>query len=741
MKELFAELMRRNVIRVGIAYLVAGWVVLQIADILIDFLAMPDWSGKLIVLLLALGFPLALIFAWAFELTPEGIKTAAEVEGTVYAESVTAKKLDYITIGLVVITLAVFAGEKLLFPQKPNPDSGASASAAVPLEASVAVLPFENISQDASNDPFTIGIHDDLITQISKISSLKTISRTSVLRYGDRQTPIAQIAAELGVATVLEGSMQQAGDFVRINVQLVDASTNRQLWGESYERQLTATNIFAIQNDIVKAIADALYTKLTPDEQLAIEKAPTDNLAALELYFLGRQSMAGRNSAALREAIEYFQQAIALDPGFALAYIGLSDSYQLQEDAGSLPRDEMFAKALPAINKAFEIDSELGPAYNSLGGLKFTEGNYPEAEEMFKKSIELNPNYARAYLWYGLLLVDLGRIEEAIIQYRNGIERDPLSSQLLESLGTAMEYQGRFDVALKQYRKSTEVNTTFATSFTYIGNIYWMVSGQLSEALACHQKSVDLDPGARLAQTYLGLLYLDLGDVQQANQWISSSLQLAPDSLEPRAAMALLDNFRGDGNEWIENAAAVQEIKPYYPDARLLQTMSLTLLRNHELKEGRFDQARDWYEKNYPGLLNDDAPVIDWQNYRPAIDLALVLQKSGDTELAEMLLDQSLAFIESGKVTRLGIGGYGIADVQIHALKGNKQQALTALRQAIKQGWRGFWWFYLKNNPNLESLQDTTEFQVMAQNIESFMTSQRLTLSEADSCVSQEGSK
>jgi TolB-like protein/Tfp pilus assembly protein PilF len=735
MKKLFAELMRRNVIRVGAAYLVAGWVILQIADVLIDFLEMPDWSGKLLVLILALGFPLALVFAWAFELTPEGLKSEAEFDRTIHAGGATAKKLDLITIALVVITLAVFTGDRFLSSEKTHSERGVSTSSAVPLDASVAVLPFENISQDASNDPFTIGIHDDLITQISKISSLKTISRTSVLRYGDHLTPIPQIAAELGVATVLEGSVQQSGNLVRINVQLIDADTNGQLWGESYERQLTASNIFAIQNDIVKAIADALYTKLTPDEQVRIEKAPTENLAALELYFQGRQAMGARHSVALQEAIEYFEQAIALDPDFALAYIGLSVSYQLQEDAGSLSRDEMFAQALPAINKAFELDSELGPAYNSLGGLKFSEGNYLEAEQMFRKSIELNPNYATTYLWYGLLLVDLGRIEEAIIQFRHGIERDPLSSQLLESLGTAMEYQGRFDVALKQYQKSTEVNTTFATSYTYIGNIYWMVSGRISDALACLRKSVDLDPGARLAQAYLGLLYLDLGDVPQANQWITSSLQLAPDSLEPRAAMVLLDNFRGNGIEWTENAAAVQDIKPYYPDARLLQTMSLALLRNHELQEGRIDKARDLYEKNYSALLNDDVPVIDWQNYRPAIDLALVLQKSGDRERAEILLDHGLAFIESGKVTRLGIQGYGIADVQIYALKGKQQQALTALRQALKQGWRGFWWFYLKNNPNLESLQDSTEFQTMAQNVELFMTSQRTTLGEADSCT------
>ena len=262
-----------------------------------------------------------------------------------------------------------------------------------------------------------------------------------------------------------------------------------------------------------------------------------------------------------------------------------------------------------------------------------------------------------------------------------------------------------------------------------------MVSGSINQAVTCHRKSAALDPGDRLAKTYLGLLYLDLGDVSQAEQWIGGALQLAPYSLEPRAAMAMLDMFRNNEANALRNAAKVQQINPYYPEARMLQTITLAMLRNHELEEGRPDDARAWYVHSYPELLNDIEPAISFQNFRPAIDLARVLQETGDDERAALLLDRSMTFIETGEITRLGFDGYGIADVQIHALRGDQQRALAALRKAIDQGWRGFWWFYLKNNPNLAFLQDSVEFQAMVQEVESFMTSERSTLSEDLTCT------
>jgi TolB-like protein len=218
MTSLFNELKRRNVIRVGAAYLVAAWVLLQIGDVLISMLQLPPSVGKALVLIFSLGFPLTLIFAWAFELTPEGIKVEADVDRSESITNVTAKKLDMVTIGLVIVALAVFLSDRFLWSE-PVYESAVpeETTATVAADASVAVLPFSNISQSAENEPFTIGIHDDLLTQISKISSLKTISRTSVMPYRDTTKPISQIAGELGVATILEGGVQRAGDTVRIN--------------------------------------------------------------------------------------------------------------------------------------------------------------------------------------------------------------------------------------------------------------------------------------------------------------------------------------------------------------------------------------------------------------------------------------------------------------------------------------------------------------------------------------------
>ena len=194
---------------------------------------------------------------------------------------------------------------------------------------SIAVIPFDNLSNDASNEPFTVGIHDDLLTQISRIASLRTISRTSVLQYRDTTKTIPQIAKELGVATILEGGVQRAGDRVRINAQLIDAVTDEHLWAATFDRELNASNIFAIQSEIARAIAEALQATLTDDEQQRLGNVPTDSIAALERYFIGKQMLEQRNSDSLVGAINYFQEVIDLDPDFALAYSGLADAYML----------------------------------------------------------------------------------------------------------------------------------------------------------------------------------------------------------------------------------------------------------------------------------------------------------------------------------------------------------------------------------------------------------------------------
>ncbi|MCZ6559257.1 MAG: adenylyl cyclase, partial [Gammaproteobacteria bacterium] len=321
------ELKRRNVFRVAITYGAVGWLLVEVASVLFPTFEAPAWVMKVFATIIFLGFPLALFLAWSFELTPDGIKKEKDVDRSLSITAQTGRKIDYVIIAVLVLALGFFVYDKFVLSPGQKAalvDAGiqgatGQADATPVTEKSIAVLPFENISRNEAHEPFTIGIHDDLLTQLSKIGSIKTISRTSVLQYRGTTKTIPQIARELGVATILEGGVQRVGDRVRINVQLIGAKTDVHLWAETYDRQLTATNIFMIQSEIATAIADALRATLLPTEQKRLATIPTENLEALEAYFLGKQSMAKRTRTALVGAVDYFKKAIELDPDFALA--------------------------------------------------------------------------------------------------------------------------------------------------------------------------------------------------------------------------------------------------------------------------------------------------------------------------------------------------------------------------------------------------------------------------------------
>jgi TolB-like protein len=330
-------------------------------------------------------------------------------------------------------------------------------------EKSIAVLPLANRSANEEDAFFVDGIHDDILTQISKIRALKVISRTSVMEYRNTTKNLKTIGQELGAATVLEGGVQRAGDRVRINVQLIDAATDKHLWADTYDRRLTAENIFAIQTEIATAIADALRAVLSPEEQDRLATVPTENLAAYEAYLLGKQRLARETAAAFAEAFDYFQQAIELDPDFALAHVGLADSYSWQVYIGSLAPEEGLPRAQAAADKALALDDQLGEAYNSLAAIKQERGDHTGAEAMYRRALELNPNYKSAYNDYGdLLRFGLGRREEALALHRKAAELDPLSAGIITNVGRDLASLGRFDEALARYQRAVEVNPGYA---------------------------------------------------------------------------------------------------------------------------------------------------------------------------------------------------------------------------------------------------------------------------------------
>ena len=315
----FAEVKRRNVYKVAIAYIFAGWALSQGIAQVFPVFDVPNWVIRSIVVMIILGLPVALVLAWMFELTPEGIKRTETADAMPEA----TRKKKYVWIYVVVIGAAISIG---LFFLGRYSAGNTTASPAGITNKSIAVLPFDNLSRDPDNAYFCEGVQDEILTRLAKVADLKVISRTSTQHFKSAPENLPQIAKQLGVAHILEGSVQKAGDQVRVNVQLINALTDAHLWADTYDRKLT--DIFAVESEIAKTIAETLQARLTGSEKSSIAKTPTVNPEAYELYLKGRFFWNKRTGDDLRKSIEYLKQAIAKDPSYALAYAALADSYR-----------------------------------------------------------------------------------------------------------------------------------------------------------------------------------------------------------------------------------------------------------------------------------------------------------------------------------------------------------------------------------------------------------------------------
>lgn len=573
---------------------------------------------------------------------------------------------------------------------------------------SIAVLPFANRSTSEEDVFFVDGIHDELLSHVARIGSIKTISATSVRQYRGTTKTIPQIARELGVTAVLEGGVQRAGDQVRINVQLIDAVTDEHLWAQIYDRKLTAENIFVIQSEIATAIAQALNATLSTAEQGRINAIPTQNLAALEAYFLGNQSLERRTTVELEKAKGHFKEAIRLDPGFALAYVGLADTYRLQSSYGDLPFAEANVLGQAAVDRALELDDQLGEAYVSLANLLRRADDFAAADAAFKKGLELKPNYASAYHWYGeFLALEVGRPLEALDYSSTAIELDPFSPILNTDHAEALDAAGRFDEALSYYARAIEIDPGFAVAHAQAGTVYWLGLGQVDEAISWYAKAERLDPGSPYIPAILGLAYLDLGEEALGARWIERSFGQAPERFLINSAMARLFLYRGNEARAIEYAHETVAL-----NAGALYAVAI--LSSSDLKAGRGADARTRYETGFPTLAAAE-PEINAENYEAAADFALVLSRIGDHEQAELLQGRTMEYIRDKP--RMGYRGYWITDVKIHAQRGDWDKALAALREAFEAGWRHYWWYYFDHDMSLEPLHDNPEYLAIREDL------------------------
>ena len=428
----FSELRRRNVIRVALAYSVVAWLVAQVAEMAFESFGTPDWAMKTLLFVLVMGLPLALVIAWAFEMTPDGIKLEKDVVRSESITDTTGRKLNYTIIAVLAIALVLSLVSRDWSQAPADVVAGDSAAAGA---QSIAVLPFVNMSDDRENEFFSDGISEELLNVLVKVEGLRVASRTSSFSFKGKDTPIPEIAQALKVEHILEGSVRKAGDTVRITAQLIDVKTDSHLWSETYDRKYE--DIFEIQDEISAHIVAALKVALGSGEIVRTTTQPTQDLAAYEDYLHGRHLWQQRGADNIRRAIELFEDATAADPNFARAWSSLASAHLTMPVYSGDPTETHLPLALQYAEKALELDSSLAEPHAVIAELLRNNRKWIEAEPHYRKAIELEPRNATGYLWYSEHLLATGKSQDGLNNALIALDLDPYNPGVHSVLASA----------------------------------------------------------------------------------------------------------------------------------------------------------------------------------------------------------------------------------------------------------------------------------------------------------------
>ena len=600
----FAELKRRHVWRVAVAYAIAGWLVVQIATQVFPFFDIPNWAVRLVVIAIAIGFPLALAFAWVYELTPEGIRRTEPAESPgarpEHEHRSTGQKLNVIIVVVLVLAVAFLGWRLYALRQSPTTQaaSGALASAATAAAApsaqaapsipakSIAVLPFENLSNDKDNEYFVAGIQDLILTKLADIGDLKVISRTSTMQYGSRPANLKDIGQQLGVAKILEGSVQKSGNQVLINVQLIDAGSDSHLWAQAYTR--TLDNVFGVEGEVAGQIATALNAKLSPAQSAQLAAAPTTNKTALDLYlraeFFASKGNTNYDSSQFRPAIPLYRQAIEQDPGFALAYARVSwvESALAWFGGGGLDLKQLNVDARNDAEQALKLAPELSASQLALGYSDYYgRGDYTGALKAFAATLALKPNDAGALAAQGYVQRRQGRFDDSIASLQKAFALDPRNSALVYEIGSTCMLASRFPEAHEWFQRALTIDPDNRNAKTYDANAIAYGTGDIARALNAMQGD---DPFLKLQRVSLLMYERQYGEALA----LLDSVPDTPDNFPP-----------GLNGPKIEQQASLYRLMGDETHARPLFTQSLPVLHAQLPMLAGINVATQWEQVGY----------------------------------------------------------------------------------------------------------------------------------------------
>jgi len=566
---LIRELRRRHVFRVAGIYIVAAWVVLQVADMAFPGMDVPDTAIRYVWLAVFMGFPLALVFGYRYDITAQGIVRTPPTDADTQID-ISLHRTDHVILSLLAaiavgviyqLTVQISSSrsdQPVLFTQNTvNPNS-------------IAVLPFGNVSRQASQQIFVDGMHDTLISVLSGISALKVISRTSARRYVDTDKSLIEIGRELGAANIIEGSVLRDGSDVRITVQLIDAASDQLKWSSVYDHQLV--NILRLQSELAKAIAAEVEVVLTPGESAYLDSTEQIVPEAYDEYLKGRFHWYQFTPQDLDIALNYFESAIGIDPGYALAYVGYADALSTRGHIGLVPATEVFPRAIELVDKALELDPLLAEAHDLSARIKFAwDFDWLGADRGFRESIRLKPSHADARIVYSQFLGVQERWEESMRQVRAGLTVDPFNKWFRVELGVRLSWTGRYDEALEEYLAIAEDHPNWFMIYRKLWEVHFF-RGEPEQALAAAKTFYKLSGAPRLAEIIAG--FDGRSDFPAAMQALATEmLANTGDSHVSAVEVARIFAFAGDVGktlDWLEQAHADRDSGLVYSAANPL---------------------------------------------------------------------------------------------------------------------------------------------------------------------------
>jgi len=712
---LLEELKRRNVFRVAIAYVVLAWLMAQVAELLLQTFGAPDWVLKSLLAFFLIGFPFAVFFAWAFELTPEGIKKEKDVDRSQSITAHTGRKLDYAIITILALALGYFAWDK--FGNRPAQQAGTApaakvetegqpASQGLPTDKSIAVLPFENRSRQEDDEYFTAGIHDDLLTQLAQIASLRVISRTSVEQFKGTTLSVREIAQKLNVATVLEGGVQRAGNQVRINLQLIDAATDTHMWAQTYDRELSTSNIFAIQSEIAAAVTDALRATLSPQEKDRIATVPTENMAALEEYFKGRAELDQRTRPAVESARMRLEHARTLDPEFALALAGEAEAIMLLADDptsyGDIPVAEVVRLARPLAERALKLAPRDPQVLAVNGLLARTDFDDTKALDFYQQSLDVNPSSGEVLNWKRLSLFGLGRYKEALALSTRMVEVDPMSMvALYNSIYDQATMSGGDMAGLESMlQRLSGLNVSYGF---YGRGVVEELKGNMAPAASYYIQSLQADPGRSSTRQSLGRLLFQLGLEQEGRA-------VAPDTGVDASI------WLGQWDDAVRLARSNLIEKPADP-ATIGKLMTALMLAGDE--DAAFVQAQALWAR-FGG--NPFALLAIGEIYGLVENMAWVAHQTEHPLEAQWYRDAEATIVQTLKQSGQKDAYGSLIEARLAALDGRDSDAVAALSRAIDRGAR---WQLIDELPEFAALKGNPAFQVQISRMRDLVDQER----------------